>query len=109
VNAAEQASHNGELMHAVEAGSVFNVRFEDIRVTELTFGLPVLGDSLHQRALHGLIMKRPKNCTSEPVGSEFGRSNHEASLLVIEKLFGWVSDSASLLRALAEQPAAVSP
>jgi ureidoacrylate peracid hydrolase len=44
------------------------------------------------------------DCTAEPIGSEFGRSNHEASLLVIEKLFGWVSDSASLLRSLAEQP-----
>jgi ureidoacrylate peracid hydrolase len=48
------------------------------------------------------------DCTAEPVGSEFGRSNHDASLLVIEKLFGWVSDSASLLRALAQQPVAVS-
>jgi ureidoacrylate peracid hydrolase len=46
------------------------------------------------------------DCTAEPIGSEFGRSNHDASLLVIEKLFGWVSDSASLLRALAEQPVA---
>jgi ureidoacrylate peracid hydrolase len=44
------------------------------------------------------------DCTSEPVGSEFGRSNQEASLLVVERLFGWVSDSESLLRAFAEQP-----
>ncbi len=44
------------------------------------------------------------DCTAEPIGSEFGRSNHDASLLVIEKLFGWVSDSASLLRALTHQP-----
>ncbi len=48
------------------------------------------------------------DCTAEPIGSEFGRTNHEASLLVIEKLFGWVSDSASLLRALAEQPVAAA-
>ena len=48
------------------------------------------------------------DCTAEPVGSEFARSNHDASLLVIEKLFGWVSDSASLLRALAEQPVATA-
>src|SRR6266480_2397772 len=43
------------------------------------------------------------DCTAEPVGGEFDRSNHDASLLVVEKMFGWVSDSASLLRALAEQ------
>ncbi len=48
------------------------------------------------------------DCTAEPIGSEFGRSNHDASLLVIEKLFGWVSDSASLLRALAQLPAAAA-
>jgi ureidoacrylate peracid hydrolase len=48
------------------------------------------------------------DCTAEPVGSEFGRSNHDASLLVMEKLFGWVSDSDSLLRALAQQAVAVS-
>jgi ureidoacrylate peracid hydrolase len=46
------------------------------------------------------------DCTAEPVGSEFGRSNHDASLLVVEKLFGWVSASDSLLQALAKQPVA---
>jgi ureidoacrylate peracid hydrolase len=48
------------------------------------------------------------DCTAEPIGSDLGRSNHDASLLVIERLFGWVSDSASLLQALAERPVAVS-
>ena len=42
------------------------------------------------------------DCTGEPIGSDLARSNHEASLLVIERLFGWVSDSRSLLRALEE-------
>ena len=42
------------------------------------------------------------DCTAEPVGGEFSRSNHEASLLVIEALFGWVTESASLLSALGE-------
>jgi ureidoacrylate peracid hydrolase len=41
------------------------------------------------------------DCTAEPIGSHFSRGNHEASLLVIETLFGWVSDSSSLLTALA--------
>src|SRR5919112_1189167 len=40
------------------------------------------------------------DCTAEPVGQEFARTNHEASLLVIQSLFGWVSDSAEVIRAL---------
>ena len=39
------------------------------------------------------------DCTAEPIGGELSRSNHEASLLVIETLFGWVADSCSLLTA----------
>ena len=41
------------------------------------------------------------DCMSEPIGGEFTRSNHEATLLTVESRFGWVSDSASFLRALA--------
>ncbi len=41
------------------------------------------------------------DCTAEVVGSDLVRTNHEASLLVIEGLFGWVADSESLVRALA--------
>jgi ureidoacrylate peracid hydrolase len=40
------------------------------------------------------------DCTAEPLGKGFPRSNHEASLFVIGALFGWVSDSAAFLRAL---------
>jgi ureidoacrylate peracid hydrolase len=46
------------------------------------------------------------DCTAEVVGSDLARTNHEASLLVIEGLFGWVADSASFVRALA--PVSVS-
>jgi ureidoacrylate peracid hydrolase len=46
------------------------------------------------------------DCTGEPIGSDLVRSNHEASLFVIERLFGWVSDSGSLLRALEQDEAA---
>jgi ureidoacrylate peracid hydrolase len=46
------------------------------------------------------------DCTSEPIGSGLARSNHEASLVVIETLFGWVSDSGALLRALQQDRAA---
>jgi hypothetical protein len=45
------------------------------------------------------------DCTAEPIGSQLSRGNHEASLLVIETLFGWVADSASLLAALRAVPA----
>ncbi len=40
------------------------------------------------------------DCTGEPIGQEFARTNHEASLLVIQALFGWVSGSAEVIRAL---------
>jgi ureidoacrylate peracid hydrolase len=40
------------------------------------------------------------DCTAEPIGGQSSPSNHDASLLVIEMLFGWVTDSASLLTAL---------
>jgi len=46
------------------------------------------------------------DCTGEPIGSGLARSNHEASMLVIETLFGWVCDSRSLLAALEQDHAA---
>jgi len=45
-----------------------------------------------------------KDCMSEPIGSNLPRTNHEASLLTAEVLFGWVSDSNQFLKALQEQP-----
>ena len=41
------------------------------------------------------------DCTAEPIGEGLPRSNHEASLLTIEVLLGWVSDSTRFLKALA--------
>jgi ureidoacrylate peracid hydrolase len=40
------------------------------------------------------------DCMGEPIGNDLPRSNHEASLLVIQTLFGWVSDSREFQRAL---------
>jgi len=54
------------------------------------------------RDYHCLLLS---DCTAEPIGSQLSRSNHEASLLVIETLFGWVADSSSLLTALRAAPA----
>jgi ureidoacrylate peracid hydrolase len=42
------------------------------------------------------------DCTAEPVGQGLPRSNHEASLLVIQTLFGWVSSSDELALALSK-------
>jgi ureidoacrylate peracid hydrolase len=42
------------------------------------------------------------DCASEPVGKDLSRSNHDASLLVIQELFGWVSTSTELIRSLGE-------
>ena len=33
------------------------------------------------------------DCVAEPIGSELPRSNHEASVLAIQTILGWVSDS----------------
>ena len=46
------------------------------------------------------------DCTGEPIGADFQRSNHEASLLVIQTVLGWVSGSTALLSALEEAPTA---
>lgn len=40
------------------------------------------------------------DCTGEPIGSDLPRTNHDAALLVIQTLFGWVSHSEKFLRAL---------
>lgn len=40
------------------------------------------------------------DCTAEPIAHDAPRTNHDASLLNVELLFGWVTDSASLLEVL---------
>jgi ureidoacrylate peracid hydrolase len=47
------------------------------------------------------------DCTAEPIGNRFLRTNHEATVLLVELVFGWVADSAAFVRALAERPVAV--
>jgi ureidoacrylate peracid hydrolase len=44
------------------------------------------------------------DCTGEPIGHDLQRSNHEASLLAIERVFGWVSRSDELIGAIEVQP-----
>ena len=42
-----------------------------------------------------------EDCMGEPIGNDLPRSNHEASLLTMETLFGWVSKSTAVLKCLA--------
>ena len=44
-----------------------------------------------------------EDCTAEPIGEGLPRSNHEASLLVMETLFGWVSTSRAFGAALEQR------
>ncbi len=48
------------------------------------------------------------DCTGEPIGHGLPRSNHEASLLTIQTLFGWVSGSDEFTKALEVQPIAAT-
>lgn len=48
------------------------------------------------------------DCTGEPIGWNLARSNHEASLLLMERLFGWISSSDQFLRALESRPVAAA-
>ena len=45
-----------------------------------------------------------EDCAAEPIGAGMSRTNHEASLTVIETLFGWVSTSSAILGAFAQPP-----
>jgi ureidoacrylate peracid hydrolase len=48
------------------------------------------------------------DCMAEPVGHESPRSNHDASLLLIQRMFGWSSRSDQFIQALDPRPARVS-
>lgn len=41
-----------------------------------------------------------EDCTAEPIATNAPRSNHEASLLTMQILFAWISDSEKLKRAI---------
>ena len=50
------------------------------------------------RDYHCIVLE---DCTAEPIGNDLPRTNHEASLLAMQILFAWVSDSKRFLEALA--------
>jgi ureidoacrylate peracid hydrolase len=46
-----------------------------------------------------------RDCMAEPIGNSLARTNHEASLLSIEVLFGWTASSDDFAKSLrAEAP-----
>ncbi len=47
-----------------------------------------------------------EDCTAEPVGYGLPRSNHEATLLLIQIMLGWVSTSEQFIKALDSSPQA---
>lgn len=49
------------------------------------------------RDYHCVVLE---DCTAEPIAADAARTNHDASILVLELLFASISDSGSLLRAL---------
>ena len=49
------------------------------------------------------------DCTGEPIGHGLPRSNHDASLMVIHTLFGWVTRSEAFITALEGPPIAAAP
>lgn len=44
-----------------------------------------------------------EDCTAEPIGYHLPRSNHEASLLAIQTLLGWVSSSDEFIKAVQKE------
>jgi len=40
------------------------------------------------------------DCTGEVIGRDLVRTNHDATLLLIEKQFGWVSNSEEFIKVL---------
>ena len=49
------------------------------------------------------------DCCAEPIGSDQSRTNHEASLTVIETLFGWTTHSIDFIESIARLDSTLSP
>ena len=49
------------------------------------------------RDYHCVVLE---DCTAEAIGADLPRSNHDATLLVIQLLVGWIADSASFIAAV---------
>ena len=45
------------------------------------------------------------DCTAEPIGNRLPRTNHEATLLLVELVYGWVAESSAFVHALGDRSA----
>jgi ureidoacrylate peracid hydrolase len=48
-----------------------------------------------------------EDCIAEPIGSDLPRTNQDASLIVLELLFAWITNSVGVTEALRMTPAAI--
>jgi ureidoacrylate peracid hydrolase len=46
------------------------------------------------------------DCVAEPIGGRLPRTNHDATLLLVEVIYGWVAESPALVQALTAQQSA---
>lgn len=91
--------------HATELDTILRtLRIKNLVFTGATTSVCV-ESTLRDAAFRDYRCVLLSDCTAEPIGADLARSNHEATLLVTELLFGWVSDSASFVQAF--QPASV--
>jgi ureidoacrylate peracid hydrolase len=56
--------------------------------------------TIRDAMFRGYACVLPADCAAEPIGSGFSRSNHDASLLLVEQVFGWVSTSDAFVSSL---------
>ena len=86
-----------------QAGDVviYKHRFSGFYETELDATSVCVESTIRDAMFRDYSCVLLADCAAEPIGCELPRSNHEASLLVIQTLFGWVSESAAFMRALA--------
>jgi ureidoacrylate peracid hydrolase len=56
--------------------------------------------TLREACMRGYRCLALADCMAEPIGSSFERTNHDATLHVIETLLAWVTDSTAFLHAL---------
>jgi ureidoacrylate peracid hydrolase len=52
------------------------------------------------RGYHCIVLE---DCTAEPMGADLSRSNHDATILLVERIFGSVTTSSDFINALRER------
>ncbi len=104
-----------ELEPHAEDVVIYKTRFSGFYATELDASLKKIGakyliftgvttcicvDSTVRGAMfRDYLCVLPNDCMSEPIGSSLPRSNHDATLLAVETVFGWVADSEEFVSA----------